>query len=138
MYHNLAGEGGINASSNGELSISVPREGISVWREEVDYEYCQLKKMHNLKFENYVLFGRQNQGLKPGTQPLRELWGLLQRGEGRARICRSFCNKDQVVRTSKDYCELKKTRHLRNLALFLCMGRCKSLGSVKSFLWYAP
>ena len=25
------------------------------------------KKMHNLKIENYVLFGRQNWGFKPGT-----------------------------------------------------------------------
>ena len=26
----------------------------------------------------------------------------------------------------------------RNSAAFLCVGRCKSLGWVKSFLWYAP
>ena len=32
---------------------------------------CQLKKKkHNLKAENYVLFGGHNQGLKPETQPL--------------------------------------------------------------------
>ena len=32
---------------------------------------------------------------------------------------------------------LKKTKYLklRNLALFLCLRRCKSLGSLKSFLW---
>ena len=30
----------------------------------------QLKKMYNLKFENYVLFGRQNWGFKAGTQHL--------------------------------------------------------------------
>ena len=28
---------------------------------------------------------------------------LLQRGEGRARIYRSFCNTEQVVQTLKDY-----------------------------------
>lgn len=27
-------------------------------------------------------------------------------------MCRRFCNKDQVVRTSEDYCSLKKTRRL--------------------------
>ena len=33
---------------------------------------CQLgKKMHNLKAENYVLFGGHNGGLKPKTQSLR-------------------------------------------------------------------
>ena len=37
-----------------------------------------------------------------------------------ANICRSFRSKDQVVRTSKDYCQLKKTWNLkfRSLALF--------------------
>ena len=29
---------------------------------------------------------------------------LPQRGKGGTRAYRSFCNKDQVVRTSKDYC----------------------------------
>ena len=29
---------------------------------------------------------------------------LLPRGKGGARTYRSFCNKDQVVGTSKDYC----------------------------------
>lgn len=29
---------------------------------------------------------------------------LLQRGKGGTRTYRSFCNKDQVVRTSEDYC----------------------------------
>ena len=32
---------------------------------------------------------------------------------------------------------LKKTRHLKEISAFLCMGGCKSLGSLKSFLWYA-
>ena len=34
---------------------------------------------------------------------------------------------------------LKKAIYLKlkNLALFLCLRRCKSLGSLKSFLWYA-
>ena len=37
-----------------------------------------------------------------------------------ARIYGSFCNKTQVVGASKDYCSLRKTRHLklRNLVLF--------------------
>ena len=38
---------------------------------------------------------------------------LLQRGKEGARICENFCNTDQVVRTSKDYCYLKKTSHLK-------------------------
>ena len=41
--------------------------------------------------------------------------GLLQRDR------RSFCNKDQIIGTRNDYCELKKTRHLklRNLLFYV-------------------
>ena len=51
-----------------------------------------------------------------------------------------FGNKDQVVKTSKDYHSIKKTRLLKlmDLRVSLCMGRCKSLGLLKSFLWYEP
>ena len=47
--------------------------------------------------------------------------GLLQRGKGGASVYRSFCNKDQIIGTQKDYCELKKTRHLklRNLLFYV-------------------
>lgn len=43
--------------------------------------------------------------------------GLLQRGKGGASIYRRFCNKNQVVGTSKYYCYLKKTRHLKLMNL---------------------
>ena len=45
---------------------------------------------------------------------------LLWRGKGGARVYRSFCDKDQVAGTSKDYCSFKKTRYLKfkNLVLF--------------------
>ena len=55
--------------------------------------------------------------------------GLFQRGQGGARRYRHFLqqqtNKFQVVRTSKDYCQLKKARYLKlmNLMLFF-VGRC--------------
>lgn len=39
MCHNLAGERGITASGHGDLSICESRKGISVWREDADYEY---------------------------------------------------------------------------------------------------
>ena len=64
------------------------------------------------------------------------LRGLFQRGEGGARIYQSFCNKDQVVGTSKDYCLIKEnqTSQVNEFSTFLHMGRCRSLGSLKSFL----
>ena len=64
---------------------------------------CQLKKKkHNLKAENYVLFGGHNWGLKPETQLLKIV--LRDCFEGEARIYRGFCNKDQAVETLNDHC----------------------------------
>ena len=41
---------------------------------------------------------------------------------------------------SKDYHLLRKneTSQVTDLALFFCLGRCKSLGSLKSLPWYTP
>ena len=65
--------------------------------------------------------------------------GVVWRGKGRGRRYRSFCNKDQVVGTLKDYYWFKKIRYLvKEFNAFLTMGRCKRLGSQKSVLWCAP
>ena len=51
--------------------------------------------MHNLKVENYILFGELSEDFSEE---------LLQRGKEGARIHRGFCNRDQVlVGTSIDY-----------------------------------
>ena len=67
---------------------------------------CQLKKkMHDLKVESYVLFVRQNWGLKPGTQHLNCSERLLLKRQGcGGSINMRFCSKGQEVGTSKDYC----------------------------------
>ena len=53
------------------------------------------KKMHNLKVENYILFGELSEDFSEE---------LLQGGKEGARIHRGFCNRDQVlVGTSIDY-----------------------------------
>ena len=62
------------------------------------------KKMHNLKVENWVSFGGFAEDLSLGGSLSCSSETLLQRGEGRARIYRNFCNKNQVVRTARDYC----------------------------------
>ena len=49
---------------------------------------------------------------------------LLRRGKGGARTHTSFCNKDQVVGTSKDYCE-RKSDISRNLLLFYIWENAK-------------
>ena len=41
--------------------------------------------------------------------------------------------------TSKDYADHKiQASQISDFSTFMCMGRCKSLGSLKSFLTYAP
>ena len=49
---------------------------------------------------------------------------LLRRGKRGARTHMSFCNKDQVVGTSKDYCE-RKSDISRNLLLFYVRENAK-------------
>ena len=96
------------------------------------------KKKHNLKVENHVLFGGQNWGLERGHSPSESSERLLQRGKGGTRLYKNFCNKEQVVGTSKDDWLPKKTRYLKLMNLTWGILRCKSLGSLESFLWYAP
>ena len=59
--------------------------------------------MHNLKVENDVLFGGLADDLSPGYSLSGSSGGLFQRSQGAATIDRGFCNKNQVVQTSKDY-----------------------------------
>ena len=106
----------------------------------VGWKNCDLKVMHNLKVESYVLFSRQIWGLKLRRQDsqitLRDCYGKTKEG---AKIYKNFCNKDQVVRTSLLLLiKENQTSQVKEFSTFPCMGRCKSLGSLKSFLWCAP
>ena len=91
---------------------------------------------HNLNVESDVLFGGNFYNFKVGKQCLKSSWdNCSEEVRGRTRLYTNFATKGKVVWMSKNYCKLKKTRYpkLRNLAFFSCMGRCKSLGSLKSF-----
>ena len=59
--------------------------------------------MHKLRVENCVLFGGLAEDLSPGGSLSDGSEALLPRGQGRARVSRGFCNKDQVVGTLKDH-----------------------------------
>ena len=79
--------------------------------------------MQNLKVEKYVLFGRQNWGFKPGSQPLGSE-RLLQRGKGGA-FTYPIMDIQEFLRQKPGSWNLKrlllkKIRYLkwRNLALF--------------------
>ena len=56
---------------------------------------CWLKKMHNLKTENYVLFGRQAEDLSLGDSLSDGSDRLLQRDKGEARIYEFLKNKSK-------------------------------------------
>lgn len=73
------------------------------------------KKKHNLDILFYSL--DNTEGLSPEHSISDNSESLLRRGKKGACICRSFCDKDRVVRTSKMF---KESRHLKlvNLALF--------------------
>ena len=63
------------------------------------------KKPHILKKLRILFYlADKTEELSLGLSPSETSERLLQRGKGGARINRGFCNKDQVVRTSKDYC----------------------------------
>ena len=59
---------------------------------------------------------------------------------GEARICRDFLQQRPGSWNIKGLLLIKEsqTSQVRELSAFLCMGRCKSLDSLKSFLWYPP
>lgn len=80
----------------------------------------------------------KTEDLSVGHSPSESSERLLQRGEGGTRLYKNFCNKEQVVGTSKDYWLPKKTGYLKLMNLTWGISRCKSLGSLESFLWYAP
>ena len=52
--------------------------------------------------------------------------GVLQQGAGSRNIKRLLLIKENQISGVKEF------------SAFLCTGRCKSLGSLKSFLWNAP
>ena len=58
-------------------------------------------KKHNLKVEYYVLFGRLSEDLNLGHCFSDGSEGQLQKGMGGTRIHKGFCNKNQVVWSSR-------------------------------------
>ena len=59
------------------------------------------------------------------------------------RLCASTAGgKDSILvadgSLKKERKKEKQTSRVNEFSTFLCMGRCKSLGSLKSVLWYGP
>ena len=94
---------------------------------------CQLrgKKSHPKSWELYFIWQ---------TKLRTEVWDTA------SQITLRDCSEE--VRGEPGYIQAFTTRLLlikenpisqvKEFSAFLCMGRCKSLGSLKSFLWYIP
>ena len=87
----------------------------------------------------YVLFGDFIENYSPGCLS-HSSEELFWRGKVGDRIYRSFCwkqNKTKCVvehkKITANYQKKKKKRRLK-FSAFLCVGRCRSLGLLKSFL----
>ena len=89
------------------------------------------KKMHNLKVENYVLFGGPSEDFKPriALQDCSEevrgeagTIGVLQQRQGSRNIKRLLLLKENQISQVNEF------------SPFLRMGKCKNLGSLESFL----
>lgn len=67
--------------------------------------FLPTEETYNLKNENYVLFGGLAENLSPGDNLSGSSEGWLQRGEGGARMLRSFAQRTnkKAVETSKEY-----------------------------------
>lgn len=61
-------------------------------------------KKHNLKVENYVLFGGFAKDLNNETASWIALRDHLKEVREKPENIRRFCTRNQVVRTLKDYC----------------------------------
>ena len=90
--------------------------------------------MHNLEGENYVIFS----GLSKDSRA-SQLEGLLLRGKGGTKIHECL----QQRPGSGNFQRLMLTKEtqisqVNKFSTFLCIGRCKSLDSVKSLLRDAP
>ena len=105
---------------------------------------CQLKKKkrkHNLKVENYILLADKTEDLSPGRSLSDSSEGLLWRSKRGTRIHREeFWPQRPGSRNIKRLLLIKEnqTSQVNEFSAFLCMGRCKSLGSLILFLWYTP
>ena len=81
------------------------------------------------------IFRTSNLGDSISSNPERT--ALRRKGEKSHYI--EICNKRQVVWTSKVFLWIKENQisQVKEFSAFLCLGRCKNLGPLKSFISYA-
>ena len=88
--------------------------------------------MRNINVENYVSLN----GLSENFQAWKTVFQIALRDcpeEVRATMDRNFCSKDKVA-IKRLLLKENQLSQIKELRAFLCMGRCKSLSSLISFL----
>ena len=112
---------------------------LSLYRRQImSFSVCRLsteKKMHNLRVMFYSADIWRTLSLGHSISDNAEK--LFRRGKWGARIYRDFCNKRPGSWTIKGLLLIKENEitQIKEFSAFLCMGRCMSLGSLKSFLF---
>ena len=91
------------------------------------------------KVSNHVLFGEFMEDYSLGDSLSDRAEGLYKRVDGRAMIYSGFTGKKKKkVKYQKNRAKDKsQTSQVNDFSAFLFMGRCESLGLLKSFLRYA-
>ena len=84
-------------------------------------------------FYSMGIFRTSSPGDSISSNPERTAPG--RQGVG-SQVIQTFCNKGQAVGNIKRLLLIKENQisQGKEFSAFLCMGRCKSLGSLKSFL----
>ena len=102
---------------------------------EIHHTHVNWKRLHNLKDESSVLFGGQNWGL----QHLRSLWDAVpKRHQGELGYTGVFATKASSQNTQRLlWSKENRISQVKEFGALLRMGRCNSLGSLKSVLWCA-
>ena len=98
---------------------------------KTNFWICWLKKYAQPESREFFYLVRMFRTLSPGDCISGALRKLLQGGRGYTRLYTSLQQREQSVWISKIRYQVKKFS-------ILSMGRCKPLGSLKSFLSYAP
>ena len=97
---------------------------------------CRLKNMYNLKVEFYVLFGGLSEDFKPretaSQMALRDCPEEVREEPGYIGVLQQTPSSWNIKRLL--FIKESRISQVKELSIFLYMGRCKNLGSSKSFL----
>ena len=118
------------------------RDGEDMWTQGLfismydKIHYKKKKNIHNLKIESYVLFGGSYSGLGDSISSNTEITALRRWVEepGYIEVFQQWVGSLNIKRLLL----IKENRlsQVKEFSMFLCVGRRKSLGLLKSCIWF--